>query len=164
MWKRVLVVGCGPVLLVVLCSVWILRSSSAQSPTVPPRDRALTENARQLLDEGRRVFRYETFGDEAYWGETLKLHRAIAGAKLGGVGPGVSPKTALSVGLKVDVDAIPAPVAAALKAGKVDLDDPGSTMVLLKANAVVGVTGHFDGSRQAHVDGRSVRVLPLDRR
>jgi hypothetical protein len=105
-----------------------------------------TENARQLLDEGRRVFRYETFGDEAYWGETLKLHRAIAGAKLGGVGPGVSPKTALSVGLKVDVDAIPAPVTAALKAGKVNLDDPASTMVLLKANAVVGVTGHFDGS------------------
>ncbi len=138
--------GAVRVLLVVLCSVWILRPSSAQSPTVPPRDRALTENARQLLDEGRRVFRYETFGDEAYWGETLKLHRAIAGAKLGGVGPGVSPKTALSVGLKVDVDAIPAPVAAALKAGKVDLDDPGSTMVLLKANAVVGVTGHFDGS------------------
>jgi hypothetical protein len=92
------------------------------------------------------VFRYETFGDEAYWGETLELHRAIAGAKLGGVGPGVSPKTALSVGLKVDSDAIPAPVAAALKAGKVDLDDPASTMVLLKANAVVGVTGHFDGS------------------
>jgi len=65
---------------------------------------------------------------------------------LGGVGPGVSPKTALSVGLKVDVDAVPAPVAAALKAGNVDLDDPASTMVLLKANAVVGGTGRFDGS------------------
>lgn len=76
----------------------------------------------------------------------MKLHRAIAGAKLAGVGPGVSPKTALSVGLKVDIDAVPAPVAAALKAGKVDLNDPASTMVLLKANAVVGVTGHFDGS------------------
>ncbi len=146
MWRRVLIVGVGPVLLAVLCTMWILRPSSAQSPTVAPTDRALTENARQLLDEGRRVFRYETFGDEAYWGETLKLHRAIAGAKLGGVGSGVSPKAALSVGLKVDVDAVPAPVAAALKAGTVDLDDPGSTMVLLKANAVVGVTGHFDGS------------------
>ena len=124
MWRRVLIVGSVRVLLVVLCTVWILRPSSAQSPTVPPRDRALTENAQKLLDEGRRVFRYETFGDEAYWGETLKLHRAIAGAKLGGVGSGVSPKAALSVGLKVDVDAVPAPVAAALKAGKVDLDDP----------------------------------------
>ena len=105
---------------------------------------AVTDNARRMLEEGRRVFRYETFGDEAYWGETLKLHRAIAGAKLGGVGPGVSPKTALGVGLKVDVDSVPAPVAAALKAGKVDLDDPASTLVLLKANAVVGLTGHFD--------------------
>jgi hypothetical protein len=107
-------------------------------------DPAIAEQARVMLDEGRRVFRFETFGDEAYWGETLKLHRAIAGAKLGGVGPGVSPKTALSVGLKVDVDAVPAAVAAALKAGQVNLDDPASTIVLLKAHAVVGVTGHFD--------------------
>lgn len=81
-----------------------------------------------MLDEGRRVLRYETFGDEAYWGDTLKLHRAIAGAKLGGVGPGVSPKTALSVGLKVDVDAVPAAVAAALKAGQVNLDDPAGRL------------------------------------
>jgi hypothetical protein len=110
-------------------------------------DAAVTETARQMLAEGRRVLRYETFGDEAYWGETLKLHRAIAGAKLGGVGPGVSPKTALSIGLKVDVDAVPPAVAAALKAGRVDLNDPASTLVLLKANAVVGVTGHFDPHR-----------------
>jgi hypothetical protein len=68
-------------------------------------DTAVNENARQMLAEGRRVFRYDTFGDEVNWGETLKLHRAIAGARLGGVGPGVSPKTALSGGLKVDVDA-----------------------------------------------------------
>jgi hypothetical protein len=118
----------------------------AQGQARVPMDAAVADNARRMLDEGRRVFRYETFGDEAYWGDTLKLHRAIAGAKHGGVGPGVSPKTALGVGLKVDVDALPAAVAAALKAGKVDLDDPASTLVLLKANAVVGVTGHFDGS------------------
>jgi hypothetical protein len=111
-------------------------------------DPAVAENARVLLDEGRRVFRFETFGDEAFWGDTLKLHQAIAGSKLGGVGPGVSPKTALSVGLKVDVDAVPADVAAALRAGKVDLDDPASTMVLLKANAVVGITGHFGSNGQ----------------
>jgi hypothetical protein len=80
-------------------------------------DVAVVENARLMLDEGRRVFRFETFGDEAFWGDTLKLHQAIAGSKLGGVGPGVSPKTALSVGLKVDVDAVPADVAAALTAG-----------------------------------------------
>src|SRR4029077_12106097 len=107
-------------------------------------DAAVAENARLMLDEGRRVFRYETFGDEAYWGDTLKLHRAIEGASFGGVGPGVSPKTALAVGLKVDVDSLPPSLFAALRAGQVNLDDPASTLALLKANAVVGVTGHFD--------------------
>jgi hypothetical protein len=129
--------------------LFVVRMESAQrarQPVGPERDRAVADNARRMLDEGRRVFRFETFGDEAFWGDTLKLHRAIAGAKLGGVGAGVSPKIALSVGLKVDIDAVPAPVAAALKAGKVNLDDPASTLVLLKANAVVGVTGHFSAS------------------
>src|SRR4051794_33544018 len=104
----------------------------------------VTDHARQLIDEGRRVFRFDTFGDEVFLTDTLHLNRAIAGTRFGGVGTGVSPKTALSVGLKVDVDAVPADVAAALKAGTVNLDDPAATMTLLKANAVVGVTGHFD--------------------
>jgi hypothetical protein len=143
-WKRLLVVGLAVLMLAAVSAIWFPRPSIAQSPPAAAMDTAVSDNARQMLDEGRRVFRYETFGDEAYWGEALKLHRAIAGAKLGGVGPGVSPKTALSVGLKIDVDAVPAAVAAALKAGQVDLDDPASTMVLLKANAVVGITGHFD--------------------
>src|SRR5690242_1821240 len=54
-------------------------------------------NAVQLVAQGRQVFRFNTFGDEAFWGDTLKLHQAIEGAGLGGVGPGVSPKTALTV-------------------------------------------------------------------
>lgn len=97
-----------------------------------------------MLQEGQKTFRYDTFGDEAFWGDTLHLHQAIAGEKNGGVGPGVSPKTALSVGLKVDADAIPAAVAAKIKAGQVNLDDPATTLALLKMNAVVGVTGIFD--------------------
>jgi hypothetical protein len=141
---RSIVVGVSFGVLVTIWALALTRASSAQVASQTSVEPVVADNARRMLEEGRRVFRYETFGDEAYWGDTLKLHRAIAGAKLGGVGPGVSPKTALSVGLKVDVDAVPAPVAAALKAGKVDLDDPASTMVLLKANAVVGVTGHFD--------------------
>jgi hypothetical protein len=60
-----------------------------------------------MLDEGRRTFRYDTFGDETFWGDALQLHKAIEGEKHGGVGAGVSPKTALAVGLKVDVDALP---------------------------------------------------------
>jgi hypothetical protein len=96
-----------------------------------------------MLEEGKRIFRFDTFGSEDFWGGKLRLHEAIAGAKNGGVGGGVSPKTALSLGLKVDADAIPAALAAQIKAGKVDLDDPATTVALLKLNSVVGVTGVF---------------------
>jgi cytochrome c peroxidase len=101
-----------------------------------------------LVTQGRSVFRDDTFGDQAFWGDTLQLHKAIEGAKLGGVGGGVSPKTALAVGLKVDATKIPAKVAAAIKAGKVNLNDPATTVTLLKLNAVVGVKGYFDSSGQ----------------
>src|SRR4029078_8156969 len=94
--------------------------------------------AAQSVIEGRKTFRFDTFGDEAFWGDTLKLHLAIAGAANGGAGAGVSPKTALSVGLKVDAESVPAELAANLQAGKVNLDDPASTLALLKLNAVVG--------------------------
>ena len=76
----------------------------------------------------------------------MKLHQAIAGSANGGVGPGVSPKTALSVGLKVDAEAVPADVAAGIKAGTVNLDDPKTTLALLKLNAVVGLTGFFSST------------------
>src|SRR3954468_11861915 len=99
--------------------------------------------AQALFRQGRHVFRHDTFGDEAFWGGTLQLHKAVEGAKNGGVGPGVSPKTALSVGLKVDATRIPPAVAKAIKAGKVDLDDPATTLALLKLDAVVGVKGQF---------------------
>ncbi len=101
-------------------------------------------NALRMLEEGRRTFRFDTFGNEAFWGDTLKLHQAIAGSKLGGVGDGVSPKTALAVGLKVDMDALPKTLVESLKAGKVNLDDPATTLALLKLNSVVGVKGVFD--------------------
>jgi hypothetical protein len=96
--------------------------------------------AQGLLDEGRHTFRYDTFGSEAFWGDALQLHNAIVGQKNGGVGPGVSPKTALAVGLKVDADALPGALKKQLAAHKVDLDDPATTIALLKLNAVVGVT------------------------
>jgi hypothetical protein len=104
--------------------------------------------AQMMLEEGKKTFRYDTFGSEAFWGGTLQLHKAIAGEKNGGVGPGVSPKTALAVGLKVDVDALPAALKTEIAAGKVNLDDPATTIALLKLNAVVGVTAFTnpDGS------------------
>jgi mono/diheme cytochrome c family protein len=103
----------------------------------------VAESAAQKFIEGRRIFRFDTFGDQQFWGDALKLHQAIEGSKFGGVGPGVSPSTALAVGLKVDVDVLPASLIQQLKNGKVDLNDPGVTLALLKLNSVVGVTGFF---------------------
>ncbi len=100
------------------------------------------------IAEGRRTFRYETFGDEDFWGGTLKLHQAIQGAGAGGVGTGLSPKSALAVGLKVDLDALPSSVVDGLKAKTVDLDAPATTLALLQANAVVGLTGFFDANKK----------------
>ncbi|HVZ34474.1 MAG TPA: hypothetical protein VG963_18725, partial [Polyangiaceae bacterium] len=107
----------------------------------------ISSDERALLasyQEGRNTFRYETFGDEAFWGGKLGLHKAIAGSANGGVGAGVSPKTALALGLKVDADALPSRLQKDLRRGRVDLDDPATTLALLKLNAVVGLTGEFD--------------------
>ena len=116
-------------------------------------DRTITSNNQLMIDTGRQIFRYDTFGDEAFWGDTIKLHQAIEGAAHGGVGGGVSPKTALAVGLKVDADALPPAVVAGIKSGAISLDDPASTLALLQLNAVVGVTGHFtaDGKQLTSV-------------
>src|ERR1700693_706561 len=107
-------------------------------------DDPIQQNATRMLEEGRTTFRSDTFGSEAFWGDALQLHKAIAGEKLGGEGAGVSPKTALAVGLKVNSDALPESLKRDLKAGKVNLDDPATTAALLKLNAVVGITGFFD--------------------
>src|SRR3989454_4316115 len=109
-------------------------------------DKVIEDNANLMVREGRETFRFDTFGDEAFWGDALQLHRAIAGSPNGGIGPGVSPKTALAVGLKVDVDALPETLRQQLREGKVNLDDPATTLALLKLNAVVGVTGFFNAN------------------
>jgi hypothetical protein len=107
-------------------------------------DAEIARHAQTMLEDGKKIFRFDTFGSEAFWGDALQLHKAIVGEKHGGVGPGVSPKTALSVGLKVDADALPGALKKQIKAGKVDLDDPATTIALLKLNAVVGVTAFVD--------------------
>ena len=107
-------------------------------------DDQIRDNAQAMVEQGQNTFRFDTFGDEAFWGDTLNLQQAIEGAKLGGVGPGVSPATALAVGLKVDVNALPASLIAALKEGKVNLNDPATTLAMLKLNSVLGVTGFFN--------------------
>ncbi len=108
--------------------------------------RAIQANGERLIREGRRIFRFDTFGSEDFFGGQLRLHEAIAGAQNGGSGPGVSPQTALALGLKVDVDALPASLVADLRAGRVNLTDPAVTLALLKLNAVLGVTGVFNSS------------------
>src|SRR5947207_13800028 len=102
-------------------------------------DKNILSNSARMLVEGRQIFRFDTFGDEAFWGDTLKLHQAIAGEKLGGVGPGVSPKTALAVGLKVDSDALPSDLVEAIRKGHVDLGARANTLALLRLTTVAGL-------------------------
>jgi cytochrome c5 len=107
-------------------------------------ERVISEHGEDLVNEGRQTFRFDTFGDEQFFGDTIKLHQAIEGARFGGVGPGVSPVTALAVGLKVDSEKLPASLVAAIKAGQVDLNDPATTIALINLKAVVGVIGTPD--------------------
>ena len=86
---------------------------------------------RKHLD-GQAIFRFDTFGDEQLWTDTLRMHEVI---------PAVDPATALAVGLKVDVEALPQAVITALKNDQVDLKNPAVTVELLRLNAVVGVQG-----------------------
>lgn len=160
--KRFLLYAIG-LLLLLLINVAFMRlvpSSTASTASGQGKGAATTLGASQMatsgnpmIAEGRQTFRFDTFGDQAWWGDTLHLYQAIEGVKLGGVGPGVSPKTALAVGLKVDMDALPAGLVAQIKAGKVNLDDPATTLALLKLNAVVGVQGFFNAG------GTSLRSL-----
>jgi len=118
-------------------------------------DDAAGAYAKKLLEDGKEIFRHDTFGSEEFWGGTLKLHQAIMGEKLGGVGPGISPQKALELGLKVDVNAVPKEVAEGINSGKVDLTDPANTLALLKADAVVGVKGFFSE------DGKSLTSVGI---
>jgi mono/diheme cytochrome c family protein len=131
--------------LVTLPAVLLLASAAFSGDTGPLRgfDRSIERHATRMLDLGRQIFRFDTFGDQAFWGDQLRLHQAIQGERFGGVGPGVSPRTALGVGLKVDVDALPGNLRVAIRRGQVDLDDPAVTLALLRLNAVVGLTGFF---------------------
>src|SRR5690349_5883691 len=81
------------------------------------------DSSRQLLNSGKQIFRFDTFGDEAFWGDQLQLHQAING---------LTPRNALALGLKVDADALSPSTVEAIKHGKVNLDDPAVTRALIK--------------------------------
>lgn len=111
-------------------------------------DRAIKRNINSLFFDGQQAFRFDSFGNEDFWGGQLGLHRAIAGQANGGEGAGVSPATALAVGLKVDSAMLPRRLLRAIARGRVDLDDPAVTVELLRRNAVVGVKGVVGGNGQ----------------
>ena len=98
-----------------------------------------------LVAEGKDIFRHETFGNEVFWTDTARMHEVIATS--------VSPALALAVGLNVDADALPQPVKDAIAAGQVDLDDPATTVTLLKLNAVLGLHGTVE-----NIGGRDTLV------
>jgi hypothetical protein len=97
-------------------------------------DAQIERTSRQMLEEGRQIFRFDTFGDEAFWGGQLRLHEAVRT---------LSPRAALQLGLKVDSDALPPGMLAAIRRGRLNLEDPAVTLDLLRRDAVVGVTGFF---------------------
>jgi len=136
------VVAAGVLLLASTISI----TRSARAGEKNQHHNPAVQNAIQKVQQGQQIFRFDTFGDQAFWGDTLKLHQAIEGAKLGGVGPGVSPKTALAAGLKVDIDALPRDLVEQIEKGRVNLNDPAVTLALLKLNAVVGINGIFNSS------------------
>ena len=120
--------------------VFILAVAFAVSGFVPgtqaDQTAAASERERATRHkDGQAIFRFDTFGDEQLWTDVLRMHEVI---------PTVDPATALAVGLKVDVEALPVKVVAALRAGQVDLTDPAVTVELLRLNAVVGVKGTVD--------------------
>src|SRR5687768_12696944 len=107
----------GIIILLATIAIWFPILSISRAQAIPARpqlgnfDAEINANANVMLEKGRQIFRFDTFGDEAFWGGTLQLHNAIKGAALGGVGPGVSAAAALDpLGLKVDVDALPQPL------------------------------------------------------
>ena len=124
-------VGCSLAGMMVACG-----GKSLTSP-VPP-DPALAA-------EGKDIFRFDTYGDETFWTDTLRMHEVIQAA--------VDPTTALSVGLKVDADALPPEVVQGIQSGAISLTDPATTVALLKLNAVVGLKGTVET-----IDGRDTLV------
>ncbi|MHB1310752.1 MAG: hypothetical protein ACYC3L_01955 [Gemmatimonadaceae bacterium] len=113
-------------------AVALLAASCARSSTP-------TSPSPRVIDQGRQIFRYETFGDETFWTDTLRMHEVVQA---------VPPTTALAVGLKVDADTLPAAVLQAIQAGQVDLTSPATTVTLLKLGAVVGLRASVDAQNR----------------
>src|SRR5438309_216371 len=111
---------------IVACGLTVFVAACDQSTGLSPNDPA-------LIASGKDIFRFDTFGDETFWTDTLRMHEVISSA--------VDPTTALSVGIKVDTDSLPPAVVQGIQNGTIDLKSPATTVALLKLNAVVGLKG-----------------------
>ena len=143
--KHVLAIASiSAVILFIQCSRTLDGSENETTLLAGSDNKAFHDQNKSLINEGKNIFRFDSFGDEEFWSGVLHLDKAILGASNGGFGPGVSPKAALGIGLKVDAEALPPSVVVGINSGSVDLDDPATTIALLKLNAVVGVKGNFN--------------------
>ena len=115
--------GAGVLLLLALSP--LAPANEPAEARLPARD-PIAVHAERMLGEGRQTFRYDTFGDQVFWSRTLRIHEALKT---------VTPRTALSVGLKVDAEAVPSRVLA-----NADLDDPATTAALLRRDACAGTS------------------------
>src|SRR5687767_6113249 len=107
---------------VLLASLYIAACFDRQEPTEPAeasRGPSANPFSPAMIAEGRTIFRFDTFGDETFWTDTLRMHEVIRSA--------VDPLTALSVGLKVDAEALPPEVVAGIQDRSIPLDEPSTT-------------------------------------
>jgi hypothetical protein len=148
--KKVIIIAAG---ISLLMASMILVQCSTKEKTRKTKDEtgdpdswgmSISDNAKDMLDKGKAVFRFETFGDEVFWTDKLQLHKALVSKEHGGIGDGITPKAALAAGLKVDLRLLPEVLKQKIKEGKF-LDDPLVTLELLRINAVVGVIAKFEG-------------------
>lgn len=143
--KSLLIIAALAVVIALIQCTKALKEEDAMTPTGAGKGKATSEaHNKSLVQEGKQIFRFDAFGDEEFWSGVLHLDKAIAGAANGGFGPGVSPRQALAVGLKVDAEALPPAVVAGIRSGAISLDSPSTTLALLKLDAVLGVKASFE--------------------
>src|SRR5262245_47188852 len=135
--QAVIVVLITSIVVLIQCSKPFEKENADQVINEQPT-KAESKN-KSLVEQGKQIFRFDTFGDEDFWSGLLHIDKAILGMNNGGFGNGVSPVDALNVGLKVDVNALPPEVVAQIESGDIKLTDPASTVALLRLNEVVGI-------------------------
>lgn len=133
-----------------LLALGTIAATSRRSPSSTSQFLGSAEdNSAQLIQQGRQIFRFDTFGDEVFWGDQLQLHQAINA---------LTPRNALALGLKVDSQALSPSVVEAIKHGKVNLDDPAVTRALIQQQAVLGVVGFFDSNNKLRSVGLTCAI------